>query len=356
VIDRLGIAGTETQLLKLITGLDRSRVVPYLCLLDGEDETSRSLEPDGCPVIRLGVRRLCHPSTLRQAWRFIRFLRQQRIDVVQMYFPDSLYFAAPAARIAGVPHVLRTRRDLGYWRKRADRWLGRLYSRVVTATVANCEACRRAVIDQDGASPDSVTVLENGIELDRLTSIPLPCAADDGGPKLVGMVANLRSVKGPDVFLRAAAIVAAENPAATFRMAGEGDEASARRRICELGLNDRVELVGSVRDVPALLSELDVAVLTSHSEGLSNALLEYMAAARPIVATAVGANVELMEDGVHGLLVPPGDADAVALAILRLLSDRRLAAALGSAARRRAGERYSIAAMVRRYEDYYSSF
>jgi glycosyltransferase involved in cell wall biosynthesis len=353
VIDRLRIAGTETQLLKLITGLDRSRVMPYLCLLDGEDETSRSLEPEDCPVLRLGVRRLRHPWTLRQAWRFGRFLRRERIDVVQTHFPDSLYFAAPVARMAGVRHILRTRRDLGFWMKPADRWLAPLYNRIVTGTIANCEACRRAVIEQERAAAGSVAVLENGIELDRLLTLPLTSPSDNKKPWVVGLVANLRPVKGPDVFLRAAAIVSTANPRTTFRIAGSGDEGSARRLIRELGLEGRVELLGSVRDVPALLSELDVAVLASHSEGLSNALLEYMAAARPIVATAVGGNVELIEDGRHGLLVPPGNAEAAAEAIVRLLADRALAARLGSAARKRAGERYSTSAMLRRYEDYY---
>ena len=93
VIDRLRVAGTETQLVSLIQGLDRARVQPHLCLLDGTDSLSRSLEPADCPLLRLGVRALHHPSTLGAAWRFVRFLRQRRIDVVQMHFPDSTYFA-----------------------------------------------------------------------------------------------------------------------------------------------------------------------------------------------------------------------------------------------------------------------
>jgi glycosyltransferase involved in cell wall biosynthesis len=96
-------------------------------------------------------------------------------------------------------------------------------------------------------------------------------------------------------------------------------------------------------------------VLASHSEGLSNALLEYMAAGRPIVATAVGGNVELIEHGVHGLLVPPGNAEAAAEAIARLLADREFASALGSAARERAGEHYSTGAMLRRHDDFYTT-
>ncbi len=115
----------------------------------------------------------------------------------------------------------------------------------------------------------------------------------------------------------------------------------------------RFRLRGGVDDMPGFLAGLDVAVLCSHAEGMSNALLEYMAAGRPIVATAVGAAPTLIEHEVHGLLVPPGDAVRLAEAIGRLLVDRRLAQRLGESARRRALERYGRAAMVRRFEGFY---
>jgi glycosyltransferase involved in cell wall biosynthesis len=354
VIDRLGMGGTETQLLALIAGLDRSRVVPCLCLLRGDDDVSRAWEPASCQVLRLGAGSLCRVSTLRRAWRFARFLRREQIDVVQTHFPDSTYFAAPVARLAGVRHVVRARRDLGFWMRPVDRWLGRLVSRIVSGTVANCEACRQAVIVQEKAAPASVTVLENGLDLGPLLAIPPLVVADPGGVRRVGMVATLRPVKAPDVFVRAAAILAARFPEVVFQIAGAGQQQEPLQRLVrQCGIENRCELRGEVRDIPAFLGELDVAVLASHSEGLSNALLEYMAAARPVVATAVGANVELIEDGVHGLLVPPGDPQALAAAVARLLEDRAFAAALGGRARRRAGHRYSLSAMLRRYEDFY---
>src|SRR5207245_11728690 len=103
MIDSLKPAGTETQLLALIHHLDRSQVQPTLCLLDGEDETSRALEPKDCPVLRLGVKRLTHPLTLAKAWKLLRFLRRQRIDVLQVYFLDSTYLGVIVGRLAGVP-------------------------------------------------------------------------------------------------------------------------------------------------------------------------------------------------------------------------------------------------------------
>jgi glycosyltransferase involved in cell wall biosynthesis len=349
LIDELNTAGTETQLLALIRHLDRGRVRPYLCLLRGDAPHSRALEPDGCPVLRLGVGSLCRPATLTKARRLAQFLRRERIDVLQLYFPDSTYFGVLVGRLARVPFVVRTRNNLGYWLTPLHRRLGRLCRRFTDVTVANCEPCRQAVLSDEGAPPESVVVLENGVDLDRFRALP-----PRPGPVRVGAVANLRPVKGLDVFVRAAATVAASRRDVSFEIAGEGESRLELERLArELGLGRRLSLPGVVGDVPGFLGGLDVAVLCSRSEGMSNALLEYMAAGRAIVATRVGANDRLIEDGVHGLLVPPGDAAALAAAVARLVDDPALRARLAAAARRRAEQRYSRRAMVRRFEQFY---
>ncbi len=119
------------------------------------------------------------------------------------------------------------------------------------------------------------------------------------------------------------------------------------------GLGAQFELAGSVSDIPAFTAGLDVAVLCSQAEGMPNAVLEYMAAGRPIVATDVGAVSELLDDGVHGLVIPPRNAAALAHALERLLEDPGFSLSLGEAARRRVREHYSRQAMVRRFEDFY---
>jgi glycosyltransferase involved in cell wall biosynthesis len=352
LIDRLAVAGTESQLLALIRRLDQSRVRPFLCLLDGEDTASRALEPEDCSVLRLGVRALCRPRGLAGLLRLAGFLRRERIDVLQVYFPDSTYLGVPAARLAGVPYVVRTRNNVGHWMTPLHRLLGRLYNRWTTRTIANCEAARQALLRDEAPPPESVIVLENGVDLERFLAVPP--LDPRGTPRRVGTVANLRAVKGLDVLVRAAAEVTARCPDAAFRVAGEGEERPAlEARIVALGLAERFTLPGPVRDIPAFLAGTDIAVLNSRAEGMSNALLEYMAAGRAIVATAVGANGQLIEDGVHGLLVPSDDPGRLAGAILRLLHDPALAARLGAAARQRARERYSRGAMVRRFETFY---
>src|SRR4051812_34866682 len=109
LIDRLAMAGTETQLLALIRHLDRSRVEPCLCLLDGDDDVSRSLALTDCPTIRLGVKKIASLRAARGLREFRKFLRERKIDVLQPYFADSTYFGVPAGLLAGVPIIVRTR-------------------------------------------------------------------------------------------------------------------------------------------------------------------------------------------------------------------------------------------------------
>jgi glycosyltransferase involved in cell wall biosynthesis len=351
LIDELAPAGTETQLLALIRHVDRRLVQPYLCLLRGERERSRALEPDSCPVLRLGVGALCRPAALVAARRLAQFLRRERIDVLQVYFPDSTYFGLLAGRLAGVP-VVRTRNDLGYWMTPLHRRLARVCGRLAHLTVTNCEAARQGVLANEGIAPESVVVLENGVDLSRFAALPaLPA---DPGPVRVGIVAGMRPVKRLDLFLRAAAEVARVHPETTFEICGDGPSRPDLERLAEeLRLGPRLHLPGELADVPAFLGRLTVAVLCSRSEGMSNALLEYMAAGRAIVATRVGANAEVLQEGQSGLLVPSGDAAALAGAIRCLIEDPGLRVRLGAAARLRAEENYSRRAMVRRFERFY---
>jgi glycosyltransferase involved in cell wall biosynthesis len=351
LIDELAAAGTEMQLVALIRHLDRTRVCPYLALLRGDSEASRQLGPEDCPIFRLGVGALRSPRAAVQAIRFIHFLWRERIDVVQVYFPDSTYFGVPAAWLAGVPHRVRTRNNIGHWLTARHRLLGRALNLFTTATIANCDAARRALLSDEKPGPQTVFVLPNGVDLERFLALPLP----SGPARQVGAVANLRLVKGLDVLVEAAGRLKDDFPDVCFSVAGEGED----RRLLEgqialAGLRERFHLDGSRMDVPGFLAGLDVAVLPSRAEGMSNAVLEYMAAARPIVATRVGAMPEVIRDGEHGLLVPPDDPGALARAIARLLADRTLALRLAGAARVRAQQEFSRAAMVRRFEDFYT--
>ncbi|MFO0807872.1 MAG: glycosyltransferase [Gemmataceae bacterium] len=350
LIDRLTRGGTETQLLALIRALDRSRFAPSLVLLDGTDADSMALVPTECPVLRLGLTKLHRPTALAAAAKLVRFWRDERVDLVQAYFLDSVYFGVPLARVCGVKRIVRVRNNVGHWLTPRHRALGRVMARMVDATLTNCEPARQAILDAERGDARKVIVLENGVDLTRFESLPTPPRR--ARTLRVGVVANLRPVKGIDVFTRAAALI--DNPAVSFAVAGEGEQRpELERLIADLGLDNRFRLIGNIADVPSFLANLDVVVLPSHAEGMSNAILEAMAAGRPVVATDVGANAHLLGDGAYGMLVPPGDPAALADAIRRLLVDPVRAQTLGDAGRRHVRATYSRDAMRRRFERFY---
>jgi glycosyltransferase involved in cell wall biosynthesis len=166
----------------------------------------------------------------------------------------------------------------------------------------------------------------------------------------VGAVGRLSPEKGFDVFVRAAAIVARHRPDVSFVLYGEGPLRPALEELIRReGLVGRFVLGGFRQDLPAVLPQLDVAVSSSHTEGLPVALLEAMAAGLPVVATRVGGTPEVVADGVTGLLVPPNDPAALAAKVMALLDDPRRAA-MGEAGRRRVRDEFTFEAMAERYE------
>jgi glycosyltransferase involved in cell wall biosynthesis len=353
MIDRLSRAGTETQLLALVRELDRSKVRPTLVLLDGEDDLSRALEPAECPVIRLGLRKLFSTRAVSAVRRLRAFWREHRPDVLQTYFLDAAYFGAPLAKLCGVRRVLRVRNNLGYWLTSRHRVLGRLVRPFVDATLTNTDAGRDALVDREGLRADRVVVLENGVDTARFKRFMLP----DTSKRVVrvGCVANLRPVKNIDGLMHAAKAALNRFPQLVFEVAGDGEQRDELERLhAELGLGEQFVLRGSMSDVPGFLRKVDVAVLPSHSEGMSNALLEYMAAGRAVIATDVGANAKLLDGGKCGLLVPPSDGTALVDAIGSLLANPLRAAGFGAAARRRVDAEFSRDAMCKRFEAYYA--
>ena len=272
-------------------------------------------------------------------------------------------FAVPAARLGRVPVVVASIRDTGAYITPMKRRVQRMTCRLADSVVVNAEAVRRWLVE-DGYDERRITVIRNGID-------PAPYARKASPGKLhqelglppdaplVAVLSRLSPIKGLEYFLEAAATVAAAAPDVRFLIVGEAEkkdieyarslEAYANR----LGLGRRVVFTGLRLDVPRVLDEVAVSVLPSLSEGLSNVLLESMAAGVPVVATRVGGTPEAVEEGVTGLLVPPRDAGALALAISRLLTDRALAARLGRAGRGRAVRFFSIDAAVRQTEQLY---
>ncbi len=350
VIDDLSRAGTETQLLALIRNLDRGEFEPSLILLNGDGVESRKLEPSDCPILRLGIRKLISPSALMAAAKLRSFWKTHRPSIAQVYFHDSAYFAVPLAKLVGVKHILRVRNNLGYNLTRRDRWMNRLIRPAVNGYLTNSELGREAIRSNEQIAADRVQVLENGVDLDRY---PVRRNRHVGGRIRIGCVANLRPVKNIAGLMRVAKRLRERFPQVAFEVAGEGEqrgELEALHR--ELNLGEGFLLRGAISDVPSFLASCDLAVQPSHSESLSNAVLEYLASGLPVVATDVGANKHLLSDGA-GVIVPPGNETALFEALENLLNRPGDWNRLGRVGRGFVERDYSRAAMVERFQNFY---
>ena len=227
----------------------------------------------------------------------------------------------------------------------------------VDVTVANCEACREAAMTQERGPADGVVVIDNGIETRTLVDDPeldsrrlAGTVASRHAGELAGDQGSGESASAPPLSCSANGCRSPFISPVKVRC-----RSRSRPRSTSGGWQDRILLHGHVDDTPAFLRQLQIFVLCSLSEGLPHALLEAMAAGRAVVATRVGGNRELIQDGVNGLLVPPGDSRALAAAIRTLATDPSLAVRLGAAARRSVADRYSLSAMTQRFTEFYRS-
>jgi glycosyltransferase involved in cell wall biosynthesis len=292
------------------------------------------------------------------AWRpLLRFLRDQRVDVIHAHKFGSNVWGVVLASIARVPVMVAHEHTWSWEGEPLRRALDRhLVARGSSVFVAVSREDRRRMSAIEGIDPARTRFIPNG-----MPPLAPPSGADVRGElgiaanvPVVGSVGVLRPQKGLDVLVETARMVVGEVPTARFVIVGEGPEqATLHNRVAALGMADRVLLAGFRPDVADTLAAFDVAVSSSYFEGSPLAVMEYMATGKPIVATAVGGVPDLLEDGVHGLLVPPGDPRALADAVLRLLREPATARRLGEQARARQLTEFTMDAMVRRFEELY---
>jgi glycosyltransferase involved in cell wall biosynthesis len=351
-------AGTERQLAEIITRIDRERFETHLCCL--QDSTRLRELAMHCRILLLPAERIYSPRGLVRFWQLHRYIRANRIDVVHTFMFKSSLLAIIAARGSGCRAVISSRRNLGYLQTPAQLRILRYLDRYTTRLLANSEAARQFAIRSEGVAPGRVDVLYNGVDLVRCPATSgTSVAASIGipaGAKVVGIVANLRPVKNLALFLRAARLVAAKAPDAAFVIVGAGPLRQELGRLAsELGIDDRVFFADGRGTVQDYLCRMSVGCLSSESEGFSNAILEYMAAGLPVVATDVGGNSEAIESGITGYLVRESAPAAFAAPILELLSDEPKRAAMGKRSLERCRRLFDMDQAVRRLEDYYLS-
>ena len=349
-------AGTENQLGLLLENLDRSRFVPHLVLLRPTGSRD-DLNFEDCPILSLDVGSLLSLGAMRNALRLVKFLRSNRIHILQAFFFDSRVFGTLVARLAGVRRVVFCRREMGYWVTPAKLRVIRIMARLSHSCLVNAEAIRRLVARTEKFPPEKTRVIYNGVDKEPADGVNAPDRADLGLPDdapVVGIVANIRPVKRHDLFLQMAEKV--RNPECRFLVVGGGPGlAEFRARVVGSPVGERFHFHHTTSGIQHVMALFDVAVLTSQSEGLSNALVEYALAERPTVAFDVGGNGEVISAGETGYLVDFEDTQALADRVDSLLADPEKAQAMGQRAGQRARREFGIGRMVRETEDFYIS-
>ena len=361
VIHSMGIGGTERVVRDLAREFNGETFRTSVCCLDSVGEFGDALRREGVTVNLVGRRA---GVDVRLVWRLRQLYARLGVDVVHAHQYTPYVYAAAACLLAPQVKVVFTE----HGRHQPDRLrLRRAASnqilRLVTAAYTGVSAfTRESLVAFERIPRSRIRVIYNGVERPVEPGPSVATARGklglDASVPIVLAVGRMDRIKDFGTLVRAFGTVVRDVPDAVLLVAGDGDRAyvTELRSLSEsLDLNGRVRFLGNRSDIPDLLTACDVFALTSVSEAACMTILEGMAAGRPVVATAAGGNAELVVDGQTGVLVPVGDAGAVATALVRLLRDPEQARRMGAAGRRRVAERFSmttaLAAYQRLYED-----
>jgi glycosyltransferase involved in cell wall biosynthesis len=362
LIDQLGDAGAENLLYTFAAGVDRSWFDLHVCALRpwSQPKIAPAIRALGFPVLELNQH---HAYDLPVLLTLVNYIRRHPIDIIQTH----LLASDVKGRMAGfltrrpvVSTIHNARVDLDREPRHQqwmERWSARLWCRRLIIVSA---LLRDETAEWFGVPRSRVIAIPNGIDTDRFRPAPgfdpgaVKQALLGGDYPMVTNVARLMPQKAQHVLVEAAALLAAGHPEARFALVGDGP---LRDEIVQLaaarGVSDRLVLTGIRTDIPQILAASDVFVLSSQWEGMPLSLLEAMAAGAPAVATNVGGVGQVLQDGVTGLLVPPGDPPALAAAIAACLDAPEQARQRAAAAQATIVQTYGMRAMIRKWEAVY---
>jgi glycosyltransferase involved in cell wall biosynthesis len=355
-VESMERAGAEQVVLSLVRGLDRKRFRPVVCCLTERGELAELVEAEGVPVEALHK----HPHfDLPVVPRLWSVLKKYDVRILHSHVWPANVWGRVVGRAAGGLRLVVTEHNVDLWKRKphfaVDRFLARFTNRIVCVSRA-VEGFYRDVV---GVPQKKLVYVPNGIDPEPFArSIDVAAKrrslSVEPDERVVAIVARLIPQKDHGTLLNALKKLDERGVGARCLVVGDGAlRADLEKRARELELEGRVRFLGERRDVAEVLLASDVAVLSSIHEGMPLAVLEAMAAAKPVVVTDVGGNREVVRDGETGIVVPPGDPGALSDALARLLTSSEVARKMGAAGRERVLREFSLIAMVKRNEEIY---
>lgn len=351
------MGGAERNLIQILEGLNKREFYPVVCCLSG-GRLASDLKKRGYELYDLKVKRIYDLHGIRTLIRLIKMIRKKNVRLVVSYHESSDFLGLLAAKISGIP-IISSRRDMGYKLKQKHVFLYRLCNRYFTRIIAVSDAVKRTIATREKAPLGKIVTIQNGVDIglfsggyDQVT-IKKSLGIHEH-EYLVGMIAGFRKIKGHIYFIKAAAEVVREIPNVKFLIIGKNynEPGCSKNDLISLAseheVQDRLLFTGERRDIPELLSILDIVVNPSLSEGISNTLLEAMAAGKIVIASNVGGNPEIIMDSETGFLFPPKDVRMLSTIIINSLRNFSKTALIGQQARRKIKADYNLQLMCER--------
>ncbi len=351
LIDSLTHGGTERQLAELIRHLDQLRIRPHLC----------TLKPSGGLFDELAIPKIClnfssfgSPSLFGVLKQLTSFISQNQITIMQTFFQDPCLLGAMVKPFTGIK-LIGSFRDLGFWRTSSESRKMKLAYPLFNGFIANSQAVKDHFCSMDGIAPAKIQVIYNGFDLSSLPSTATLTSKLAAAP-VVGIVANLnRPVKRVQDFIVAAARVHQQRPETRFMVVGGGHlQPELEQQAKSAGIDVYTRFTGMVSNPLEYIAQLTVGVITSETEGFCNSIIEYMACGLPVVASRVGGNIELVQEGENGFLYDMGNVEQLTAAIVQVLDNPAELPKVAAANRMLVRECYSVEAMVVQTCSYYA--
>jgi glycosyltransferase involved in cell wall biosynthesis len=364
VIGSLGCGGAEKQLMMLMQGLDKSEFTPELFVLEARGALQKEVDKAGIRIYDGGYDSTARKPLkllllLRALWRLRRLLKTRHASIVHGFLPITNFLTSIAGRLSFIPLIVTSKRALNTHQDHVSlrRYMDKISSRLSNIITVNSEAVLEDTLRREGGSASKFAVIYNGVDVKRFVDAVQQRAfirsslGLRSNQVILIIVANLIPYKGHAELLDALAMLLPDYPEICLLIVGEdrGLEQRLRNQTERLGAAQSVRWLGLRDDIPELMAASDIYVCASHEEGFSNSLLEALAAGKAVVATRVGGNAEMLENGKLGLLTETNDAKGLFVAIKTLLHDSQRRHDLGKQAAQVVAIRYDPKHMVDAY-------
>jgi glycosyltransferase involved in cell wall biosynthesis len=350
----LRFGGSERQLAEVAQHLDRARFAPHVGCIHLQGGRRGELERAGVPLVEFSSPSFLSRAVLAAGGRLATYIKRHRIQLLHTFDVPGTVFGVPFGYLARVPVLLSSQRAFRELTPGLHRRILRVTDRLVDGVVVNSANLRTHLAAQDGLSLSRSTLIYNSVDLERFTPGAGAEVLSDC-PVVFGSTAMLRPEKGVMDLVEAFALLAARDTRVGLLLVGSGPlYEPIKARIRELGLDARCHMAGGVTDVLPWLRRMDVFVLPSLSEALSNSLLEAMAVGCAALASEVGGNPELVREGDTGLLFPPGNAEQLARKLQSLVEDEDARKRLSETGQKFVRSHFSRDASIGAMADLYS--